>query len=199
MTRRKVQLEFELAETKEELETMEFEKMETIVEIERLQEENLAKDMKIESLETKLRILKEEKAIEKVKEHELISKEKEMYNRKKNLVKLVPIELPVSEKKVEEKETPDKPRCLRKPQINCKALYQRLDSIEEGIKQIEALEHHSTGTKRRSKALAKTPSVKKPLNTEVHHKMMMESAARLQRLEQESAMVRKLYKINSVT
>ncbi|XP_064115192.1 interaptin-like [Macrobrachium nipponense] len=58
--RRKVQLEFELAEVKEELEMTEFEKMEAILELESLQEETLAKDTKIRGLETKVKRLTEE-------------------------------------------------------------------------------------------------------------------------------------------
>ncbi|XP_066943553.1 synaptonemal complex protein 1-like [Macrobrachium rosenbergii] len=200
MTKRIVQLEFELAETKEELETMEFEKLEAIVEMERLQEENLAKDAKIRSLETEVKVLKEKKVNETVKERDLISKEKEMFNGKKNMVKMMPIEQSVPERKDGKKKALDKTRCLRKPQIDCKALYRQLDNIEEGLNQFRKLEQHPAGTKKRSNAMAKTPPVKKPLSTEqVHQKMRLESAARLRKLEQESEMVRKLYKINSVT
>ncbi|XP_066959008.1 calponin homology domain-containing protein DDB_G0272472-like [Macrobrachium rosenbergii] len=185
MMRRTVQLEFELADLKEDLETMEFEKMEAIVEIESLQEENSAKDTKIRSLEREVEILKE-MANERMKEKEVS-------------VKMVQTEHSVSPRKVGKKSSSGKTRCLRKPQINCQSLYQQMDKIEKELHQIRALKQPSADTKRSSKALAKTSSVKKPQNTEVHHKMMMESAARLQRLEQESAMVRKLYKINSVT
>ncbi|XP_066976910.1 myosin heavy chain, clone 203-like [Macrobrachium rosenbergii] len=184
MTKRKVQLEFELAEMKEELETMEFEKMETIVELESLQEENSAKDQKIRSLETEVRILQEVLKI------------------KTNVVKMVPEEQPLSEKKTDL----DKTRCLRRPQINCKDLYRRLDSIEEGINQLRTLEQPSVGTRKYTeKVLTKTPSLTKPnqkpkmSRKELHQKMRLESAARLQRLEQESQMVKNLYKINSVT
>ncbi|XP_066982757.1 uncharacterized protein [Macrobrachium rosenbergii] len=200
MTRRKVQIEFELAEAKEELEIMEFEKMEAILELERLQEETLAKDTKISSLETKVKILKGEKASEETKGHNLIRKEKEVCTREKNMIKMVPQEQPTSERKVEKEKPLNKTRCLRKPQINCKVLYRRMDSIEEGLRQIMALQRPSTGTKTNSKDPIKTPSNKKPLNRkEVHQKMKLESAARLRTLEQESEMVRKLYKINAVT
>ncbi|XP_066980124.1 calponin homology domain-containing protein DDB_G0272472-like [Macrobrachium rosenbergii] len=148
MTKTSVRLEFELAETKEELETMEFEKMEAIVETERLQEENLAKDTKIRSLETKVGVLKEKKKNETVEERQLITKEKEMFNKKTNMVKLVPVEQLVSERKVGKKKALDKTRCLRKPQIDCKALYRRLDTNEEGLNQIRASELHSSVTKR---------------------------------------------------
>ncbi|XP_066964330.1 formin-1-like [Macrobrachium rosenbergii] len=103
MTRRRVQLEFELAEAKEELETMEFEKMEATLELERLQEETLAKDTKIRSLETKVKILKGEKASEEMKGHNLIRKEKEVSRREKNMIKMVPQEQPISERKAEKK------------------------------------------------------------------------------------------------
>ncbi|XP_066973307.1 interaptin-like [Macrobrachium rosenbergii] len=200
MTKRIVQLEFELAETKEELETMEFEKLEAIVETERLQEENLAKDAKIRSLETEVKVLKEKKVNETVKERDLISKEKEMFNGKKNMVKMVPTEQSVPQRKDGKNKALDKTRCLRKPQIDCKDLYRRLDNIEEGLNQFRKLEQHPAGTKKRSNAMAKTPPVKKPLSTEqVHQKMRLESAARLRKLEHESEMVKNLYKINSVT
>ncbi|XP_066965660.1 ERC protein 2-like [Macrobrachium rosenbergii] len=200
MTRRRVQLVFELAEAKEELETMEFEKMEAILELERLQEETLAKDTKVRSLETKVKILKGEKASEEMNGHNLIRKEKEVCTREKTMIKMVLQEQPISETKAEKKKALNKTRCLRKPKINCKVLYRRMDSIEEGLRQIMALQRPSTGTKRHSKDPTKTPSNKKPLNKkEVHQKMKMESAARLRTLERESEIVRKLYKINAVT
>ncbi|XP_066982238.1 tropomyosin-like [Macrobrachium rosenbergii] len=177
MTRRKIQLEFELAEMKEDLETMEFEKLEATVEIERLQEDNFAKDQKIRSLESQVKMHKEEKTNGTVKE-----------------------EQSVSEKKDEKKTALGKTRCLRKPQVNCKALYRQIDSIEEELRQIGAQKQPSAATKRCTKALAKTPAIKKPLSTEeVHKTMRIESAARLRRLEQEAKMVKNLYKINSVT
>ncbi|XP_066953317.1 flagellar attachment zone protein 1-like [Macrobrachium rosenbergii] len=68
-----------------------------------------------------------------------------------------------------------------------KTIEESKTTIEKGIRQIRELEQHSTGTKRPSKALATTPTIKKPLNIQdVHQKMRLESAARLQRLEQES-------------
>ncbi|XP_066971886.1 early endosome antigen 1-like [Macrobrachium rosenbergii] len=186
MTKRTVRLEFELADTKEELETIEFEKMEAIVEIERLQQENLDKDTKIRSLEAKLSVLKEKKENETLMERNLITKE--MLKRKRNVVKLETIlEESVPERKVEKKRALDKTRCLRKPQIDCKALYRRLDAIEEGLNEMRASEQHSAATKRPSN------------RDELHQKMRLESAARLRKLEQESKFVKNLYKINSVT
>ncbi|XP_066969081.1 coiled-coil domain-containing protein 110-like [Macrobrachium rosenbergii] len=79
--RRRVQLEFELAEAKEELETTEFEKMETTFELERLQEETLAKDTKIRSLETKVKILKGEKTSEEMKGHNLMQGKRSVQKR----------------------------------------------------------------------------------------------------------------------
>ncbi|XP_066965462.1 tropomyosin-2-like [Macrobrachium rosenbergii] len=137
MTTRTIQLEFELAETKEELDTMEFEKLEATS---------------------------------------------------------------ASENGDEKKKALGKTRCLRKPQINCKAFYEQIDSIEEELRQIRAQKQPSADTKRHAKALAKTPAIKKPLSTEeVHKKMRVESAARLRRLEEDAKMVKNLYKINSVT
>ncbi|XP_066981249.1 trichohyalin-like [Macrobrachium rosenbergii] len=177
LTRRRIQLEFELAETKEELETMEFEKLEATVDIERLQKDNFAKDKKIRSLESQVKMLKEEKTNGTVKK-----------------------EQSASEKGDEKKKALGKTRCLRKPQINCKALYRQVDSIEEELRQIRAQKQPSAATKRRAKALAKTPAIKKPLSREESHKTMrIESAARLRRLEQDAKMLRNLYKINSVT
>ncbi|XP_066969102.1 uncharacterized protein MCAP_0864-like [Macrobrachium rosenbergii] len=200
MTRRRVQLEFELAEAKEELETMEFEKMEMTLELERLQEETLAKDTKIRSLETKVKILKGEKTSEEMKGNNLICKEKEACRREKNKIKMVPQEQTTSEKKAGEKKTLDKTRCLKKPNINCKALYRQMDSIEEELRQIMALQRPSNGNKRHSQDPTKTPSNTKPLNRkETHQKMRLESAAKLRTLERESEMVRRLYKINAVT
>ncbi|XP_064116505.1 cingulin-like protein 1 [Macrobrachium nipponense] len=109
---RKVQLEFELAEAKEELETTEFEKMEAILELESLQEETLAKDKKIRGLETKVKMLTGEKKRQGMK-------------------------APISERKAEEKKASDKARCLRKPQINCEALSRQMDSLEEKLRQIK--------------------------------------------------------------
>ncbi|XP_066982723.1 myosin-6-like [Macrobrachium rosenbergii] len=202
LTRNKVQLEFELAEMKEELETMEFEKMEAIVELESLQEESSAKDQKIRSLETELTILQEEKKNKITKEVGLLCDENELLEGKKNVVKIVTKEKPLPEKKTDL----DKTRCLRRPQIDCKGLYRRLDSIEEGINKLRTLEQSSAGTRRGTKkVLTKTSSLTKPNQTpkmsskELHKKMRLESAARLQRLEQESQMVKNLYKINSVT
>ncbi|XP_066957627.1 ELKS/Rab6-interacting/CAST family member 1-like [Macrobrachium rosenbergii] len=193
MTRRTIQLEFELAETKEELDTMEFEKLEATVEIERLQEDNFAKDQKIRSLESQVEMLKEEKTNGTVKE-------KEVFLRKKNVVKMAPKEQSASENGDEKKKALGKTRCLRKPQINCKAFYEQIDSIEEELRQIRAQKQPSADTKRHAKALAKTPAIKKPLSTEeVHKKMRVESAARLRRLEEDAKMVKNLYKINSVT
>ncbi|XP_064094403.1 golgin subfamily A member 6-like protein 6 [Macrobrachium nipponense] len=176
MTRRKVQLEFELAEMKEEQETIEFEKMEAIVETERLQEENVAKDHKIRSLEEQFRFLK-----------------------------MMPNEQPVLKTTGEMIKSLDKPRCLRRPQVNCKALHRRLDSIEEGINQVRAMEQTSDDNKRETKALRKTPSSRNqnkqpPMSRdELHQKMRLKSAANLQRLERDAAMVKSLYKINAVT
>ncbi|XP_064116549.1 CAP-Gly domain-containing linker protein 1-like [Macrobrachium nipponense] len=110
--RRKVQLEFELAEAKEELETTEFEKMEAILELESLQEETLAKDTKIRGLETKVKMLTGEEKRQGMK-------------------------APISERKAEEKKTLDKARCLRKPQINCEALSRQIDSLDEKRRQIK--------------------------------------------------------------
>ncbi|XP_066975336.1 flagellar attachment zone protein 1-like [Macrobrachium rosenbergii] len=199
MTKRIVQLEFELAETKDELDTMEFEKMEATIEIERLQEENMAKDKKITALEMEASVLKEKKDDETAKERDLTNKESEMFNEKKTMVKLAQIEEPAPERKVGKKNALAKTRSLRKPQIDCKALHRRIDTFEERLKQIMASEQHSVGTKRPSKAMAETP-IKKPVNREdLHHKMRLESAARLKKLEEESKMVKNLYKINSVT
>ncbi|XP_066938980.1 uncharacterized protein MCAP_0864-like [Macrobrachium rosenbergii] len=185
MARRIVQLEFELTEAKEEFETMEFEKLEATLELERLQEETLAKDTKITALETKVKILKGEN---------------EVSRREKNMTEMVQQEQSTSERKSEKEKPLNKTRCLREPKINCKVLYQQMDSIEEGLRQIMALQRPSTGTKTHSKGPAKTPSDKKALNrNEVHQKMRLETAARLRTLEQESEMVRRLYKINSVT
>ncbi|XP_066938973.1 uncharacterized protein [Macrobrachium rosenbergii] len=147
MARRTVQLEFELAEAKDELETMEFEKLEATLELERLQEETLAKDTKIRSLEAKVEILKAEK---------------EMSRSEKNIIKTVQQEQPTSNMKAEKEKVLNKTRCLREPKINCKVLYQQMDSIEEGLRQIVALQRPSTGTRTRSKDPAKTPSDNKP-------------------------------------
>ncbi|XP_066980610.1 tropomyosin Tod p 1.0102-like [Macrobrachium rosenbergii] len=180
MTRRRVRLEFELAAAKEELETMEFEKMETTLKLERLQEETLAKDTKIRSLETKVKVLKGGKASEEIKGHNLIHKENEACRREKSKIKMVPQEQPTSERKVGEKKALDKTRCLRKPHINCKAIYRQMDSIEEELRQIMALQRPSTGTKRHSKDPTKTPPNTKPLNRkEMHQKMRLESAVKL--------------------
>ncbi|XP_066947147.1 M protein, serotype 2.1-like [Macrobrachium rosenbergii] len=162
MTRRRVQLEFELAEAKEELETMEFEKMETTLELERLQEDTLAKDTKIRSLETKVKILKGRKASEEMKGHNLMRKEKEVCKREKNKIKMVPQEQAILERKAEEKKALYKTRCLRKPNINCKALYQQMDSIKEELRQIRALQRPSTGTKRHSKDPTKIYQIRSP-------------------------------------
>ncbi|XP_066938970.1 uncharacterized protein [Macrobrachium rosenbergii] len=147
MARRTVQLEFELAEAKDELETMEFEKLEATLELERLQEETLAKDTKIRSLEAKVEILKAEK---------------EMSRSEKNIIKTVQQDQPTSDMKAEKEKVLNKTRCLREPKINCKVLYQQMDSIEEGLRQIVALQRPSTGTRTRSKDPAKTPSGNKP-------------------------------------
>ncbi|XP_064120246.1 polyamine-modulated factor 1-binding protein 1-like [Macrobrachium nipponense] len=168
LIRRKAQLEFELEETKEQLETREFEELEVL----------LAHDTKITSLETEVKILNEHKNY----------KEKEVCRREE------------TKRKAEDKKASDKTRCLRKPQINCKALYLRMDSIEEELCQIKGLQRSLAGTKRHSKALTRTPSIGKPLNRdELHQKMGLISAANLQRLEREAKMVRELYKINAVT
>ncbi|XP_066975338.1 calponin homology domain-containing protein DDB_G0272472-like [Macrobrachium rosenbergii] len=199
MTKRIVQLEYELAETKDELDTMEFEKMEATIEIERLQEENMAKDKKITALEIEASVLKEKKDDETAKERHLTNKESEMFNEKKNMAKLEQIEQPAPERKAGKKNALAKTRSLRKPQIDCKALHRRIDTFEERLKEIMASEQHSVGTKRPSKAMAETP-IKKPVNREdLHQKMRLESAARLKKLEEESKMVKNLYKINSVT
>ncbi|XP_064085215.1 interaptin-like [Macrobrachium nipponense] len=170
LIRRKVQLEFDLAETKEQLETKEFEEMEALLEIARRQEEISEQDTKMSCLGTKN------------------YKEKEVNRRERTI------------RKAEDKKASDETRCLRKPQINCRALYRRMDSIEEGLRQIKGLQRPSAGTKRHLKAPNKTPSIEKPLNRdELHQKMGLISAANLQRLEQEAKMVRELYKINAVT
>ncbi|XP_064109039.1 unconventional myosin-XVIIIa-like [Macrobrachium nipponense] len=186
MTRRTVQLEFELTEMKEELETMEFEKMEAILELEKLQEEALAQDTKIRSLD--------------MKGLDMISQAKDALYKEKNLTKMAPKRQPGSERKVGKESSQAKPRCLRKPKVNCKALYRQMDEIEEGILQIRASQRHSAANRRHSKASAKLPSVTKPLSREqIHQKLRMESAANLRRLEQDATMVRNLYKGNYVT
>ncbi|XP_064101094.1 testis-specific gene 10 protein-like [Macrobrachium nipponense] len=183
---RTVQLEFELAEMKEELETMEFEKMEAILEIQKLQEEALAKDTKFRSLD--------------MKGLDMISKAKDTFYKEKTVTKIAPKKQPGSEKKVRKESSQDKPRCLRKPQVNCKALYQQMDDIEEEISQIRASQRRSTANRRHSKAPAKLPSVTKPLKRDqIHQRLRMESAANLRRLERDAAMVRNLYKGNYVT
>ncbi|XP_064101089.1 CAP-Gly domain-containing linker protein 1-like [Macrobrachium nipponense] len=175
LMRRKVILEFELAETKEELETREFEKMEALLELVRLQEEPLGQDTKISCLETKVRIFTGDKECQAMKG-------------------------PVPERKAEEKKASGKTRRLRKPQINCKVLYRRMDSIEEELRRIKGLQRPSAGTKGHSKAPTKPPSIEKPLNREeLHQKMRLISAANLQRLEKDAKTVRELYKINAVT
>ncbi|XP_064087439.1 centrosomal protein of 135 kDa-like [Macrobrachium nipponense] len=156
---------------------LEFEKIEALLELLRRQEEILAQDTKISCLET-VKILKGPKGC----------KEKEVCTREKTI------------RKSEDKKASDKTQCLRKPQINCRALYRRMDSIEEELRQIKGLQRPSAGTKRHSKVLPKTPSIEKPLNRDaLHQKMGLVSAANLQRLEQEAKMVRELYKINAVT
>ncbi|XP_064110356.1 coiled-coil domain-containing protein 39-like [Macrobrachium nipponense] len=186
MTRRTVQLEFEHAEMKEELETMEFEKMEAILELEKLQEEALAQDMKIISLD--------------MKGLDMISKANDTFYKEKTVTKMAPKKQPGSEMKVGKESSQDKPRCLRKPKVNCKALYRQMDDIEEGIHQIRSSQRLSTANRRLSKALAKLPSVTKPLNRDqIHQRLRMESAANLRRLERDAAMVRNLYKGNYVT
>ncbi|XP_064115163.1 interaptin-like [Macrobrachium nipponense] len=178
LIRRKVKLEFELEETKEQLETKEFEEMEALLEFERRQEEILAQVTTISCLETKVTVLNGPKD----------TKEKEVCRREKTM------------RKAEDKKASDKTRCLRKPQINCRSLYRRMDSIEEELSQIKGLQRPSAGTKRHSKAPTKTLSTEKPLNRdELHQKMGLISAANLQRLEQEAKMVKELYKINAVT
>ncbi|XP_066970097.1 ELKS/Rab6-interacting/CAST family member 1-like [Macrobrachium rosenbergii] len=200
MTRRTIQLEFELAEAKEALEIMEFEKIEAILEIERLHEETSTKDTKITSLEKKVKILEGEKASEKMNGHNLIREESEVCTKEKTMIKMVAQEQPVSETKAVEKKTLNKTRRLIKPKIDCKVLYQRMDIIEEGLRQIMALQRPSTEAKTHSKDPTTTPLDKTPLNkNDVHKKMRQESAARLRTLERESEMVKKLYKINSVT
>ncbi|XP_064103971.1 coiled-coil domain-containing protein 102A-like [Macrobrachium nipponense] len=177
LIRRNVQLEFDLAEAKEQLETRVFEEMEALLEIVRPHEEILAQDTMISCL-GKVKILNGSKNY----------KEKEVCRRERTLTK------------AEDKKASDKTRCLRKPQINCKALYRRMDSIEEELRQIKELQRPSAGTKRHSKAPNETPSIEKPLNRdELHQKMGLISAANLQRLEREAKMVRELYKINAVT
>ncbi|XP_064079528.1 cingulin-like protein 1 [Macrobrachium nipponense] len=167
LIRRIVQLEFELEETKEQLETKEFEEMEALLELERRQEEILPQDTAISCMETKVKVL----------------------NRRAKTMR-----------KAEDKKASDKTRCLRKPQINCRSLYRRMNSIEEELRQIKGLQRPSAGTKRHSKAPTKTLSIEKPLNRdELHQKMGLISAANLQRLEQEAKMVQELYKINAVT
>ncbi|XP_064111260.1 interaptin-like [Macrobrachium nipponense] len=178
LIRRIVQLEFELEETKEQLETKEFEETEALLEFERRQEEILAQVTTISCLETKVKVLNGPKD---TKEMEVCRREKTM-------------------RKAEDKKASDKTRCLRKPQINCRSLYRRMDSIEEELSQIKGLQRPSAGTKRHSKAPIKTLSTEKPLNRdELHQKMGLISAANLQRLEQEAKMVQELYKINAVT
>ncbi|XP_064096838.1 prelamin-A/C-like [Macrobrachium nipponense] len=113
--RRKVQLEFELAEAKEELETTEFEKMEAILELESLQEETLAKDTKIRGLETKVKMLTGEEKASRNEGAPYIWRAR----------------------RAEEKKTSDKARCLRKPQINCEALSRQIDSLDEKLRQIK--------------------------------------------------------------
>ncbi|XP_064080587.1 interaptin-like [Macrobrachium nipponense] len=177
LIRRIVQLEFDLAETKEQLETRVFEEMEALVEIVRPQEEILAQDTKISCL-GKVKILNGPKNY----------KEKEVGRREETITK------------AEDKKASDKTLCLKKPQIDCRALYRRMDSIEEELRQIKGLQRSSAGTKRHSKAQNETPSIEKPLNRdELHQKMGLISAANLQRLERDAKMVRELYKINAVT
>ncbi|XP_064120192.1 uncharacterized protein MCAP_0864-like [Macrobrachium nipponense] len=177
LIRRIVQLEFDLAETKEQLETRVFEEMEALMEIVRPQEEILAQDTKISCL-GKVKILNGPKNY----------KENEVCRRERTITK------------AEGKKASDKTLCLKKPQINCRALYRRMDSIEEELRQIKGLQRPSAGTKRPSKAPNETPSIEKPLNRdELHQKMGLISAANLQRLEREAKMVRELYKINAVT
>ncbi|XP_064100878.1 cingulin-like [Macrobrachium nipponense] len=177
LIRRIVQLEFDLAETKEQLETRVFEEMEALIEIVRPQEEILAQD-------TKIRCLGKVKILNGPKNY----KEKEVCRREKTVTE------------AEDKKASDKTLCLKKPQINCRALYQQMDSIEEELRQIKGLQRPSAGTKRHSKAPNETPSIEKPLNRdELHQKMGLISAANLQRLERDAKMVRELYKINAVT
>ncbi|XP_064122480.1 interaptin-like [Macrobrachium nipponense] len=178
LIRRIVQLEFDIAETKEQLETRVFEEMEALMEIARPQEEILAQDTKISCL-GKVKILNGPKNY----------KEKEVCRRERTITK------------AEDKKASDKTLCLKKPQINCRALYRRMDSIEEELRQIKGLQRPSSaGTKRHSKAPNETPSIEKPLNRdELHQKMGLISAANLQRLERDAKMVRELYKINAVT
>ncbi|XP_064103378.1 myosin-2-like [Macrobrachium nipponense] len=177
LIRKIVQLEFDIAETKEQLEIRVFEEMEALMEIVRPQEEILAQDTKISCL-GKVRILNGPKNY----------KEKEVCRRERTITK------------AEDKKASDKTRCLKKPQINCRALYRRMDSIEEELRQIKGLQRPSAGTKRHSKAPNETPSIEKPLNRdELHQKMGLISAANLQRLERDAKMVRELYKINAVT
>ncbi|XP_064101075.1 synaptonemal complex protein 1-like [Macrobrachium nipponense] len=129
LIRRNVQLEFDLAETKEQLETRVFEEMEALLEILRRQEEILAQDTMISCL-GKVKILNGSKNYT----------EKEVCRRERTL------------RKAEDKKASDKTRCLRKPQINCRALYRRMDSIEEELRQIKGLQRPSAGTKRHSEA-----------------------------------------------
>ncbi|XP_064081953.1 coiled-coil domain-containing protein 18-like [Macrobrachium nipponense] len=161
LIRRIVQLEFDLAETKEQLETKEFEEMQASLEIVRRQEEILAQDTKISCL-GKVKILNGSKNY----------KEKEVCRRERTI------------RKAEDKKASDETLCLRKPQINCRTLYRQMDSIEEELRQIKGLQRPSAGTKKHSKAPNKTPSIEKPLNRdELHQKMGLISAANLQRLE----------------
>ncbi|XP_064103298.1 testis-specific gene 10 protein-like [Macrobrachium nipponense] len=186
MTRKVVQLEFKLAEMKEELETMEFEKMEAILELEKLHEEALAQDTKIGLLD--------------MKRLEMISNAKDTVYKEKNLTKMALKKQPGSDRKVGKESSQAKPRCLRKPQVNCNALYRQMDDIEEGILQIRELQRRSAANRRHSKASVKLPSVTKPISREqIHQKLRKESAANLQRLERDAAMVRNLYKGNYVS
>ncbi|XP_064091661.1 interaptin-like [Macrobrachium nipponense] len=170
-------LEFDPAETKEQLETRVFEEMEALLEIVRRQEEVLAQD-------TKISYLGKVKILNGSKNH----KEKEVSRKERTI------------RKAKETKASNETRCLRKPQINCRALYRRMDSIEEELLQIKGLQRPSARTKRHSKVSNKTPAIEKPLNREeLHQKMGLISAANLQRLEREAKMVRELYKINAVT
>ncbi|XP_064089992.1 uncharacterized protein LOC135203998 [Macrobrachium nipponense] len=186
MTRKVVQLNSSWLRRRRNLRQWSLKKMEAILELEKLQEEALAQDTKIGLLD--------------MKRLDMISKAKDTVCKEKNLIKMAPKKQPGSERKVGKESSQAKPRCLRKPQVNCKALYRQMDDIEEGILQIRASQRRSAANRRHSKAPAKLNSVTKPISREqIHQKLRTESAANLRRLERDAAMVRNLYKGNYVT
>ncbi|XP_066946944.1 calponin homology domain-containing protein DDB_G0272472-like [Macrobrachium rosenbergii] len=186
MERKNVQLEFQIEEAKEQLELLEFEKLEKVVQLEGLEEERLEKDRKISCLESELKVLREQK----VDKSEGIIKEMTL------------------RQKAERTRPVNKPRCLRVPQIDCRAIYRQMDEMEVKLNQIRAQNKPPPSTRKDTNALPNRKATNKPNLVEkekprnaqeLHKKMRQETAQRLRALETDAKMTRELYKINAVT